>query len=151
MSDLKYTQQVKAQVAGVYMLFDGADLVYIGESNHIFRRIAQHFNHKKGLFDSFRYFVIDDERLRKGTEMFLINILRPKLNEDVKCPATPSARAGIAEADPLLALIDYYIHGESYGMNGDCEHCCARDVAGRYFASLMSNVSGAQYMEMLNE
>jgi len=64
---------------GVYFLFKGMDLVYIGESNCIMPRICQHYGQKN--FDSFRiYAVMPDEKARKKLERKLIRKHRPALN-----------------------------------------------------------------------
>lgn len=64
---------------GVYFLFKGIDLVYIGESGCIMPRICQHYGQKN--FDSFRiYAIMPDEIERKRLERKLIRKHRPILN-----------------------------------------------------------------------
>ena len=64
---------------GVYFLFKGIDLVYIGESQCIMPRICKHYGQKT--FDSYRiYAVMPDESQRKNLERKLIKKYRPILN-----------------------------------------------------------------------
>lgn len=64
---------------GVYFLFSGMDLVYIGESQCMMSRICQHYGQKN--FDSFRFYAImPEESQRKKLERKLIRRHRPILN-----------------------------------------------------------------------
>lgn len=66
-------------VPGVYFLFKGIDLVYIGESQCIMPRICQHYGQKN--FDAYRiYAVMPIENERKRLEKKLIRKHRPILN-----------------------------------------------------------------------
>lgn len=62
---------------GVYFLFDKGELVYIGESDNLFRRIGQHIYEKRKVFDAFEIYPCAD---RKRLEGFLIRLLHPKYN-----------------------------------------------------------------------
>ena len=75
--------------AGIYMLYDKNELVYIGETNDIYRRISEHANgrRKPGQqikeFDHWAYIECNDEKARKKFENFLILLYKPKYNEDL--------------------------------------------------------------------
>lgn len=62
---------------GVYFLYDGDELVYIGESDNVFRRIGQHIYQKSKKFNRFEIYPTSD---RKRLEGFLIDLLHPKYN-----------------------------------------------------------------------
>lgn len=62
---------------GVYFLYDGDELVYIGESDNVFRRIGQHIYQKSKKFNRFEIYPTSD---RKRLESFLIDQLHPKYN-----------------------------------------------------------------------
>lgn len=62
---------------GVYVLYDGNEVVYVGESDCVFRRVGQHIAQGKMVFDSFYVFPTWD---RKKLEGFLIRTLNPKYN-----------------------------------------------------------------------
>ena len=63
---------------GVYFLYDGEKLVYIGQSTNILYRIGQHIKDGQKKFDNFRFYETDDYiRL----EAFLIGALKPKYNK----------------------------------------------------------------------
>jgi hypothetical protein len=79
---------VKAIIAGVYFLFDGKDIVYVGQSADIFRRIYEHSSGRakgeKKKFDTWESIEISDEAERFRAEHLLILALRPKYNIDYK-------------------------------------------------------------------
>ena len=62
---------------GIYFLFDKDELVYIGESDNIFRRIGEHVRDGTKEFDRFEVYPTWD---RKSLEGFLISTLKPKYN-----------------------------------------------------------------------
>lgn len=67
-------------MSGVYVLFDKDEIVYVGESRHVLRRIGEHLrgaNKKK--YDSFMIFPCNEED-RKYGEQFLIDTFQPKYN-----------------------------------------------------------------------
>ena len=65
-----------AQTRGIYFLIHKNEIIYIGKSIHIFRRITQHYLNKKE-FDAFFYFKcnIDD---MDALEKFYIKKFKPK-------------------------------------------------------------------------
>lgn len=77
---------MKAIIAGVYFLFDGKEIVYVGQSADIFRRIYEHSSGRakgeKKKFDTWEYFEISDEAERLRAEHLLILALKPKYNID---------------------------------------------------------------------
>ena len=77
---------MKAIIAGVYFLFDGKEIVYVGQSADIFRRIYEHSSGRakgeKKKFDTWEYIEISDEAERFRAEHLLILALRPKYNID---------------------------------------------------------------------
>lgn len=62
---------------GVYFLYDKDELVYIGTSDNLYRRIGQHIAEKEKVFDRFELYPTTD-RIR--LEGFLIKIFKPKYN-----------------------------------------------------------------------
>lgn len=68
---------MKVVTEGVYFLFDKGVLVYVGETDNLFRRIGQHIAEGKKQFDSFEIYPCAD---RKRLEGFLIRTLSPKYN-----------------------------------------------------------------------
>lgn len=62
---------------GVYFLYDDDELVYIGESDNLFRRIGQHIAEKIKKFNRFEIYPTES---RKELEGFLIRMLKPKYN-----------------------------------------------------------------------
>ena len=79
---------------GVYFLFDGDELVYVGKSKNIMARIGTHIADEQKTFDSFEIFETDDySRL----EEFLIRLLKPKYNRVV--PGTEFEHLGGIERE----------------------------------------------------
>ena len=62
---------------GVYFLYDGDELVYIGTTDNLYRRIGEHIAQGKKIFDRFEFYPTTD-RIR--LEGFLIQTLKPKYN-----------------------------------------------------------------------
>lgn len=73
-------RKLPVAMSGVYVLFDKNEIVYVGESKHVLRRIGEHLrgaNKKK--YDSFMIFPCG-ETDRKYGEQFLIDTFQPKYN-----------------------------------------------------------------------
>ena len=70
---------------GVYALFRGEKIVYIGESNNIYRRISEH-TYGRGKtappkdFDRWEYVRIENDYRRKELERALISFFDPLYN-----------------------------------------------------------------------
>ncbi len=62
---------------GVYFLYDKTELVYIGQSDNLYRRIGQHIAEKSKIFDRFEIYPTTD---RMRLEGFLIDMFKPKYN-----------------------------------------------------------------------
>lgn len=71
------------------MLFDEGEIVYIGQSGDIYRRIYEHSSGKakgdKKKFDAWEYFEVENEKDRLIAEKVLIRALKPKYNIDLSC------------------------------------------------------------------
>ena len=63
---------------GVYFLYNNRQLVYVGQTNDILRRISEHSKSKR--FDDWRYVECDNETTREALECLLIYMLKPKYN-----------------------------------------------------------------------
>jgi len=66
------------KTSGVYFLILNNEIIYIGMSNHLFRRINQHLNDGK-IFDSFYYMKSKLDNC-KALESFYIKKFKPKFN-----------------------------------------------------------------------
>lgn len=66
-------------LTGVYFLFDGDDIVYVGKSKDILNRIPTHKATKK--YDS-HSFILCEEELLNVYERVLINKYKPIYNKD---------------------------------------------------------------------
>lgn len=62
---------------GVYFLYDNDELVYIGTSDNLYRRIGQHIAEKTKTFNRFELYPTTD---RIKLEGFLIKMFKPKYN-----------------------------------------------------------------------
>lgn len=85
---------------GIYALFKGTDLVYIGQSLNVGSRIGKHLESKQ--FTSASYFNVPASDLN-STERRLLNIFRPKLNRD---NATMALRPADSLTPALYVLPD---------------------------------------------
>ena len=68
---------MKVVEEGIYFLYDKGELVYIGTSDNLYRRIGQHIAEKAKVFDRFELYPTTD-RIR--LEGFLIKMFKPKYN-----------------------------------------------------------------------
>lgn len=93
-------------VVGVYFLFKGDDVVYVGQSVNVFSRVASHKSGSKD-FDGFTY-VQCDKRHLDFLESLYIHALRPRLNGSVG--GTYKAKDGRKTAPfNLLQVLDYKV------------------------------------------
>jgi hypothetical protein len=68
----------QSPISGVYLLYDGQDVVYVGQSMNVHQRILQHGDKH---FDSYR--VIECAEAHLGSfERFMINYFLPRYNQD---------------------------------------------------------------------
>lgn len=71
------------RVAGVYILFRGAEVRYVGRSSHIYRRLNDH-DRKAMDWDGFRVWPCSDSIKAADMERRFIEQHRPPLNEQCK-------------------------------------------------------------------
>lgn len=119
---------MKAVVSGIYFLFDGDNIVYVGQSADIYRRIYEHSSGRakgdKKTFDSFEFFEVDDEQERKRMEALLIRLMRPKYNIDIPdaccCAFKDNGRntEKIHRIEYFIQRFDEYSHTMSFS---DCD------------------------------
>ena len=64
------------KATGIYFLIKGSKVVYVGQSVHVYSRIASHHDKE---FDSFAYIPCDQELLDK-LESLYIHVLKPERN-----------------------------------------------------------------------
>lgn len=62
---------------GVYFLFEGEEIVYVGQSGNVLVRMA---GHAQKQFDAIKMIRIDDQKQRFEMESKLISMFNPKLN-----------------------------------------------------------------------
>lgn len=68
---------------GLYALCKYGEIVYIGQSNNILRRIGEHAGCKEKEFDSFMYIRCDDKKERDKLERHWIEKFQPKYNSQL--------------------------------------------------------------------
>ena len=119
---------------GVYFLFDKGELVYIGESDNLFRRIGQHIYEKRKVFDAFEIYPCAD---RKRLEGFLIRLLHPKYNiSEGMSDWTPLIKDDIFPSQTIEEAIkayekqfDTYTVGEVADLMGTYKECVCKIIA----------------------
>lgn len=70
---------------GIYFLYDGHELVYIGQSIIIQRRVMDHFDIISGvkkIFDSYKYIEINEDESLDKIELLFILEYQPKYNKN---------------------------------------------------------------------
>lgn len=94
---------MKNELAGVYLLYDHDELVYIGQSKNIIARVGSHASGTTKHFTHFAILKPTDPEDRFAIESFLIKTLRPKYNSrQTKSKTTNSAVKTIEELMPVL-------------------------------------------------
>lgn len=88
---------MKAFKAGVYLLYDKGEVVYVGQSKNPMYRIGSHIQEGKKQFDEFLVYETENY---DAVEAFLIRALRPKYN--LEHPYTQAKRI---KSEQLLNLI----------------------------------------------
>jgi len=80
MIDITGHRQILNTLAGVYMLVNKHEVIYIGMSSNMYMRILEHISMGKD-FDDVYVMHLADEEGRRVLEMSLICKLQPKLNK----------------------------------------------------------------------
>lgn len=76
--------------SGVYFLYENGKVVYVGQTNDIFRRISEHARggQKHGFpnkeFDDWSYIACEDAELREQLEALFIKFINPIYNMSQK-------------------------------------------------------------------
>ena len=79
------SNKLEGNCSGIYFLFDGQELVYVGKGWNCLLRIAEHTrkdSDKK--FTSWNYMYIENDRERNELERALIRTYKPKFNKALK-------------------------------------------------------------------
>ncbi len=80
---LETSNELEGNCSGVYFLFDGKELVYIGKGWNCFLRIAEHTRKDSDkIFTSWNYIHIKDKTEYNALERKLINKFSPKYNRN---------------------------------------------------------------------
>lgn len=77
---------------GIYFLYRGLELVYIGQTVNLFRRIGQHLDDKTKEFDSYKFLEINGNINLMKIEIFLIKRFQPTYNKARKKTYTREVR-----------------------------------------------------------
>jgi len=94
--ELKATSQEAYIISGVYFLFSGEELMYIGQSKNVHARVASHIGRADFSFDRYSYIHTPPSALDEW-ESFYIHALQPPKNKGdynhgrrfKKAPRTP--------------------------------------------------------------
>ena len=101
---------MKVFLKGVYFLYDGDKIVYVGQSNDIYRRIYEHSSGRakggKKKFDSWEYVEIENDESRIRFEAICIRAFRPRYNEDYP-QIRPPFVSRKKEPENILELYDF--------------------------------------------
>lgn len=72
-------EQLKSRLQGLYFLFNNNEIVYIGKSENILKRIKDH--RRKKIFTHYTYIPIDSRVELSIFEFYYINKYKPVLNK----------------------------------------------------------------------
>lgn len=79
---------VECPIRAVYILYTGAECLYVGQSGHLRARLTQH--RKDKTFDRVECYLVEDLNERLRLEGILILALRPLLNKGVNLGVRPT-------------------------------------------------------------
>jgi excinuclease UvrABC nuclease subunit len=89
---LASSNKLKGNCSGIYYLFDGAELVYIGKGWNCLFRLAEHTRKDSDkVFTPWNYIPIESDGMRNELERELIQTYKPKYNKTFKihCKLAP--------------------------------------------------------------
>jgi len=69
--------------SGIYILWNEEKVVYVGQSNNLYQRLASHKTQYKNKWDSYSIIRESNYVKRVAIEAYLINDLRPYLNRNI--------------------------------------------------------------------
>lgn len=78
LKELQAMAQPAKLICGVYFLFKGYELVYVGATANILRRIGDHLRDKE--FDTFAYVEVEPARLNMVEQIYLM-AFKPAMNK----------------------------------------------------------------------
>ncbi len=82
---LSTSNKLEGNCAGIYYLFDGDELVYIGKGWNCLLRVAEHTRKDSDkVFTSWNYMPIESDSKRNELERVLIQAYKPKYNKTFK-------------------------------------------------------------------
>jgi hypothetical protein len=82
------TEEIMPIVSGVYFLFDGDELVYVGESRDVYFRVRHHYRDPEKPFTRWTFIELSAEE-RVVAERKLIRRYKPRLNRAFVNPPQP--------------------------------------------------------------
>ena len=134
---------------GIYALFDGEELVYIGQSNSIYARVGNHIREAVKTFDSFELFPLPDNIdnwCLNGIESALIEWFNPKYNKALIRGKTRTYKSKKNYIKAIQKIIDRelprYVLEEEYETLPP-QFCFCKDCA---YNPLNQIAPGAYYM-----
>lgn len=119
---------MKPVLKGIYVLFDGEEIVYIGQSSDIYRRIYEHQSGRakgeKKDFTSWDYFEIEDDEQRIKAESLLIRILNPKYNIDTSNHYCQKFAEPTSENDDAICKLEWFVRNFfRFSSSMSCNDC----------------------------
>jgi len=79
------SKKLEGNCSGIYLLFDGQELVYIGKGWNCLLRVAEHTRKEsKKKFTSWNYLCTENDQTRDKLEKELIQSHKPKYNKTYK-------------------------------------------------------------------
>lgn len=74
-------QDVIKTNCGIYALYKGNELYYVGLAKHLIWRVPSHLKNKRGKWDNFSIFIIKREKHLKDLETLVLRIAKPEGNK----------------------------------------------------------------------
>ena len=124
------------RICGVYFLIDGQDVVYVGQSADVVRRVNEHHDRDRKTFETAMYLPCSLGELDELEEYF-INTLKPRFNGQYRRMGTAAYVRHILQASGPLTFEEIVRMAPEHGVWAQCP------------ASMTANISRALQRDTL--
>ena len=120
--------ELPPRICGVYFLIDGQEIVYVGQSADVVRRVNQHLDRGRMKFDWAVYLPCSLAELDDIEEHF-IDALRPRYNATRQRMATAAYVRHILQTSGPLTLEEIVRMAPGHGVWSQCPHSMKANIA----------------------
>lgn len=116
------------RICGVYFLIEGQDVVYVGQSADVVRRVNEHLDRGRKKFDAAMYLTCSLGELDELEEHF-IKALKPRYNNTRQRMETAAYVRYILQANGPLTLEELVRMAPEHGVRSQCSYSMKANIA----------------------